>query len=209
VGWVSRLAARLSYGNVVATIALFISLGGASYAAIELPADSVGPRQLRTHAVTPKALGFPLGARAVTDPTVQDLRRGPCNSPRRPGEVSHVACPEPLFGGSLSPRRELRVRLRASGWISVSVTVGLEDRGAPSTAVTVTVNIIVDRRIDASRESLLSGGDKLQIPAQSLIPVSRGLHTVGVTVSAEYRSYEPGDVFVFPVSVIASTLPGG
>jgi hypothetical protein len=44
-----RLAAirdRLTYANVVATIALFVALGGASYAAVALPANSVGSGQL-------------------------------------------------------------------------------------------------------------------------------------------------------------------
>jgi hypothetical protein len=43
---------RLTYANVMATIAVFIALGGASYAAINLPKDSVGTRQLKKNAVT-------------------------------------------------------------------------------------------------------------------------------------------------------------
>lgn len=42
---------RLSYANVVATIALFIALGGSSYAALKLPRDSVGATQIRLGAV--------------------------------------------------------------------------------------------------------------------------------------------------------------
>ena len=38
--------------NVVAYIALFVALGGTSYAAINLPAGSVGTRQLKNRAVT-------------------------------------------------------------------------------------------------------------------------------------------------------------
>jgi hypothetical protein len=38
--------------NVVAYLALFIALGGTSYAAIKLPAGSVGTKQLRSGAVT-------------------------------------------------------------------------------------------------------------------------------------------------------------
>jgi len=38
--------------NIVAYVALFIALGGTSYAAIKLPANSVGTRQLRRGAVT-------------------------------------------------------------------------------------------------------------------------------------------------------------
>src|SRR5215475_4600191 len=43
---------RLTYANVVATLALFIALGGASYAAIKLPKNSVGAKQLKKNAVT-------------------------------------------------------------------------------------------------------------------------------------------------------------
>ena len=43
---------RLSYANVMASIAVFLALGGASYAAVSLPRDSVGTQQLRDDAVT-------------------------------------------------------------------------------------------------------------------------------------------------------------
>lgn len=49
---VARIRARLSYGNVVATLALFIALGGTSYAALKLPRNSVGNVQIRNDAVT-------------------------------------------------------------------------------------------------------------------------------------------------------------
>lgn len=38
--------------NAIAYLALFVALGGTSYAAVTLPADSVGTPQLRKHAVT-------------------------------------------------------------------------------------------------------------------------------------------------------------
>ncbi|MGZ3640376.1 MAG: hypothetical protein ACXVCX_21290, partial [Ktedonobacterales bacterium] len=38
--------------NAVAYVALFVALGGTSYAAINLPAASVGTRQLKNRAVT-------------------------------------------------------------------------------------------------------------------------------------------------------------
>jgi hypothetical protein len=42
--------------NAIALIALFIALGGTSYAAVAIPRNSVGTRQLRTGAVTPAKL---------------------------------------------------------------------------------------------------------------------------------------------------------
>jgi hypothetical protein len=47
-----RFLPRLSYANVMATIAVFIALGGASYAALKLPKNSVGTKQLKREAVT-------------------------------------------------------------------------------------------------------------------------------------------------------------
>ena len=46
-----RLRERLTFANVTASLALFIALGGTSYAAITLPRNSVGTNQLRTGAV--------------------------------------------------------------------------------------------------------------------------------------------------------------
>jgi hypothetical protein len=48
----SRIRSGLTYGNVVATMALFLALGGSAYAAAQLPRNSVGARQLKKNAVT-------------------------------------------------------------------------------------------------------------------------------------------------------------
>ncbi len=48
----SRIRPKLTYANVMATIAVFIALGGASYAAIKLPKNSVGSKQLKKNSVT-------------------------------------------------------------------------------------------------------------------------------------------------------------
>lgn len=48
---IDRLRSRLNYANVTASLALFVALGGTSYAAITLPRNSVGNDQLRNNAV--------------------------------------------------------------------------------------------------------------------------------------------------------------
>jgi hypothetical protein len=50
-----KLRPKLSYSNVIASIALFVALGGAAVAA-GLPKGSVGPRQLKHGAVTAGAI---------------------------------------------------------------------------------------------------------------------------------------------------------
>ena len=48
----TRVRDRLTYANVISTIALFVALGGGAYAAVTLPPKSVGTRQLKNKAVT-------------------------------------------------------------------------------------------------------------------------------------------------------------
>jgi hypothetical protein len=43
---------HLTYANVVASLALFLALGGAAFAATQLPRNSVGTGQLKPEAVT-------------------------------------------------------------------------------------------------------------------------------------------------------------
>jgi hypothetical protein len=47
-----RIAGKLTYANVMATVAVFIALGGASYAALKLPKNSVGTQQIKNNAIT-------------------------------------------------------------------------------------------------------------------------------------------------------------
>lgn len=47
----SKLRSSVSYANVTATLALFVALSGGAYAALTLPPNSVGRRQLKPDAV--------------------------------------------------------------------------------------------------------------------------------------------------------------
>jgi hypothetical protein len=47
-----RISRRLSYSNVIATLALFIALGGVSWAAVKLPKNSVTTKTIKKGAVT-------------------------------------------------------------------------------------------------------------------------------------------------------------
>jgi hypothetical protein len=75
------LRARLTFSNVIAMSALFIALGGAAYAATQLPKNSVGTQQLKKGAVT----------KAKIKPATVDALRGatgpagPAGAPGQPG----------------------------------------------------------------------------------------------------------------------------
>ena len=71
---------------VVALVALFVALGGGAYAALKLPANSVGAAQLKKNAVTPAKLSLaakaslstpgPTGARGLEGPRGEAGPRG-------------------------------------------------------------------------------------------------------------------------------------
>jgi hypothetical protein len=73
----------------MATLAVFIALGGASYAVTQLPANSVGSRQIKAHAVTKPKLAKSLvkslrlhcrsGTRAVFGVCFETKLRSPAN----------------------------------------------------------------------------------------------------------------------------------
>src|SRR5947208_4683914 len=47
----SKIRSRITYSNVIASLALFIALGGGAYAAIKIPKNSVGSAQIKANAV--------------------------------------------------------------------------------------------------------------------------------------------------------------
>ena len=68
-----RMRGRLTYANVIATLALFLAIGGGAWAATGLPKNSVGGKQLKKNAVTTAKIknGAVTGAKiargAITD----------------------------------------------------------------------------------------------------------------------------------------------
>jgi hypothetical protein len=77
-----RALKHLTYANVMATIAIFLVLGGVSYAAIKLPRNSVGTRQLKAKAVTTSKV----------NPSAQEALRG---QKGEPGERGDSGAPGP------------------------------------------------------------------------------------------------------------------
>jgi hypothetical protein len=70
---------RLTFANVMSVIAVFIALGGVSYAALRLPKNSVGTKQLKKSAVTsPKVAN---GSLQASDFKAGTLLTGPAGPP--------------------------------------------------------------------------------------------------------------------------------
>jgi hypothetical protein len=96
----NRLLNKLTYANVMATIAVFVALGGVGYAATRLPRNSVGTKQIRKAAVTPAKLNKaakrtlqgpvgpegPRGADGARGPAGPQGQRGPQGATGSRGE---------------------------------------------------------------------------------------------------------------------------
>lgn len=99
----SRIREHLSYANVTASLALFIALGGTSYAAITLPRNSVGPAQIRSSAVSSTEIrDRSIRLRDVSPTTRRQLegRAGPQGPPGAPGPAGQPAA---RYFAALSP----------------------------------------------------------------------------------------------------------
>jgi hypothetical protein len=99
---------RLTYANVIATLALFLALGGGAYAATSIPKASVGTAQLRADSVTgPKVSD---GSLVAADFAPGQLPRGAAGETGPEGEAGPAGAPGPkgLQGeaGATGPRGE-------------------------------------------------------------------------------------------------------
>lgn len=195
----------ISYSNVVATLALFVALGGASYAAVVLPINSVGPSQLRPHAVTRRALGIPISASSRTDRASVELLGGFCNGwPLPPGQPAPPCTPRPK--GGPTPGREVSVVVPAPATLVILATVGLTNPGPPSTRATVTIETTIDGRAVAERATVVDGNDATQATVQGAFALPRGRHVVGIGLSARYSARGP-NVLAGPTTLTAMAFP--
>lgn len=87
IGWLRQ---RFTYANVAATAALVVALGGTSYAALTLPHDSVGSKQIRKGAVNSRHIrngSIRLNDVGASARAALRGRRGPAGAPA----VKHFA----------------------------------------------------------------------------------------------------------------------
>ena len=118
--------------HLVGYIALFVALGGTSYAALSLPGGSVGTSQLRNHSVTPVKLDpNAIGGYVRFWARVSAGGRVIASRPRAEVLVWYKP-PSPFSGG------QLRWRARASSDCFAIATVASFPSTGSGSAVTVT-----------------------------------------------------------------------
>ena len=121
-----RVRQRLTYGNVVSSMALFIALGGTSYA-LTLPRNSVGSQQIRGNAVrasevrsgavrSSEVKDRSLGVRDLSVAARRSLR-GQTGAPGTPGPVGPPGPPGVTYRAAVNSGGDT---LRANGGATTS-----------------------------------------------------------------------------------------
>jgi len=110
---------RLSYANVVASLALFVALGGTSYAVIKLPRNSVGSREIKNRSVRAGDIALGVVKKPVRGPRGATGAAGDAGAtgPRGPSDVvtaSRNVVPMALNGPSSVDA--VTLNLRAGTW---------------------------------------------------------------------------------------------
>jgi hypothetical protein len=198
------LLRRLTYANVMSTLAVFIALGGASYAVASLPAHSVGRRQLKAGAVTTANLAFPLGALAVTEPHVIGLVRNVCDSPEPGPGVLHIDCEIDRVGGI---KRPVAFPLRSPGTVIISVLTTISNEGSSASGVRVMVTAVIDGSPYETRETIVAAGQSVVFPSEFLDHLSEGPHTVDITLEPVYVALGTSEAQVSMLSLVVTTAP--
>jgi len=85
---------RPSFPTVISLIALFVALGGTSYAVIKLPAKSVGNRELKSNAVSGSKIRPRAISRSDLAPSARSGTRGPRGPAGPPGSSGDAVAPE-------------------------------------------------------------------------------------------------------------------
>ncbi|HXY80682.1 MAG TPA: hypothetical protein VEH55_04880 [Gaiellaceae bacterium] len=115
---------RPSPATVIASLALAVALGGTGYAALVLPANSVGTAQLKNGAVT--SLKVKSGSLLATNFKAGQLPRGPAGPTGATGPIGPTGPPGP-YPDTLASGKTVRGSFSMGG--TADVTGALADTG--------------------------------------------------------------------------------
>ena len=184
-----RLRPRITYANVVATVALFIALGGVGFAASRLPRNSVGTRQLKTGAVTGPKLAHGSVTQAKVAPGSLSRSDFP---PGSIGTIGGIDAGTDLTGGGSSGTvtlnaDETRLQHRLDGGCATGEAIRSVAQGGQSTCQLVGFTQITLRSASnaatgssatvscQAAETLVGGGGQSQVQAMlASIPSGQG-----------------------------------
>ncbi len=179
---------RLSYANVISTLAVFIALAGTAWAATSLPARSVGAAQIRTGAVTSaKVRDHTLTARAFSNAKTLVGPAGP-GGPVGPPGTAGPAGPRGVAGADGKPGptgpQGPRGRLGApgpTGPIGLQGPTGVPGHLGASGAAAIGYTTVVERTQTFAEHASLADFSVHCPPG--LIAIQGGFQTTAETVT--------------------------
>ncbi len=181
----SRIFSRLTYANVVATVALFVALGGSSYAALELPANSVGQRQI----------AFPIGAAS-----------GSGSNTTLPVQVcpQDMSCPEPLPKAVASST----IVLKRASELLVMGSASFAEVAPSTTTETVTIDLgpDIDRSISL-QQSEIGNGVTAPLSFSEVVPAPAGKQTISLDADAQSTGGPVSKIDVYNPTITLIALP--
>jgi hypothetical protein len=170
----TRLLSHVRH-NVVAYVALFVALGGTSYAAVSLPRGSVGSPQLKNHSITPvkespRYINGNVRAWAIVSPSGKVLAGGGGPSAQR----------TVLNNGTFIVRWRARLssRCAAVGSIDSALSPATETVPIPGGTAAVTAGYVVVGGVGPISGS--GGGLSLTTFSQAGQPIPLAFHVMVV-----------------------------
>lgn len=182
----TRLLDKLTYANVVATLALFVALGGVGYAASQLPKNSVGTKQLKKNAVTSQkiakgavtkgklssdaaaALRGPAGPKGDRGPKGDAGPKGDLGAPGPSEALTTQAAEETLVEGSAATEIT-SLSLSAGRWILFASLSPEGTTGEPSAVCYPSIDGTIGRtsrsRLQAGKQAALVSIDPITLSA--------------------------------------------
>ena len=171
----SRIRTSLSYANVTATVAVFIALGGGAYAAITLPANSVGKKQIKKNAVVSKK---------VKD---QSLLRKDFKAGQLPAGPQGAPGPQGDKGDPGEPAVKLYALVRGDGTlVSHSGVTGTTRQQAGF------YNVTFDRSVRDCAATATTGADNGAFQGYTIASANRSLVGTGIapsTIAVRVQSF--------------------
>lgn len=201
----ARLRRHVTYSSVMSTAAVFIALGGISYAAIKLPPNSVGTKQLRAKAVTLKKISPKARKKLTSDKAgVRGLQgpqglQGPAGAPGADGAsgaalLTGLATGVPSFtGGSI-----LR-RVPVTGHGDASVANALADIASLSPARTLVardISIRVENDLPVGGSTNVALLVNSALSEGSPLPTQLSCSVVGTAGSSDRTCSAPGPITI-------------
>jgi hypothetical protein len=177
---------HLSYANVVASLALFLALGGAAFAATQLPRNSVGTGQLKPEAVTSgkiakktrNQLRGATGPQGPQGKTGKTGAKGAAGARGATGVKGDTGARGPAGPDGTGPAFEVFATGKAIG--TGSTTVASQNLAAG--AYVISANVVVESPEEATVDCVLNGGGE----ASATVPPGGGATTLSLSVTATF-----------------------